>query len=109
MPSGPGSNHCFPARKRHGRPSRFTRRQLIDGIRWRVRVGAPWRDIAPCCRSWQSDLCPVPALGLGTDPAPTASPRRRRWRDRLDGWRGLDHHAWSPARRRSPPRGPPPG
>ena len=28
-----------------GRPPKWTRRQLIDGIRWRVRVGAPWRDL----------------------------------------------------------------
>ncbi|MFD8707695.1 transposase [Kitasatospora sp. NPDC059648] len=29
-----------------GRPSR-SRRRLIDGIRWRVRTGAPWRDVPP--------------------------------------------------------------
>ncbi|GAB2850705.1 hypothetical protein GCM10027074_16610 [Streptomyces deserti] len=23
----------------------WTRRQLIDGIRWRTRTGAPWRDV----------------------------------------------------------------
>ncbi|WP_443044843.1 transposase [Streptomyces sp. Go40/10] len=27
-----------------GRPS-LGRRKLIDGIRWRVRTGAPWRDL----------------------------------------------------------------
>ncbi|MGX1364985.1 transposase [Streptomyces canus] len=27
-----------------GRPPVWTRRQLIDGIRWRTRTGAPWRD-----------------------------------------------------------------
>ncbi|GAB7029079.1 transposase [Streptomyces sp. NPDC021749] len=27
-----------------GRPQVWTRRQLIDGIRWRIRTGAPWRD-----------------------------------------------------------------
>lgn len=44
----------LPAGKRPGRPSRWTRRQLIDGIRWRVRVGAPWRDVPPCYGSWQA-------------------------------------------------------
>ncbi|MFB7112082.1 transposase [Streptomyces sp. NPDC056291] len=32
----------------------WTRRQLIDGIRWRTRTGAPWRDVperyGPCDR-----------------------------------------------------------
>ncbi|MEV6807484.1 IS5 family transposase [Streptomyces sp. NPDC051132] len=28
-----------------GRPQVWTRRQLIDGIRWRIRTGAPWRDV----------------------------------------------------------------
>ncbi|WP_234329816.1 IS5 family transposase [Streptomyces viridochromogenes] len=27
------------------RPPEWTRRQLIDGIRWRTRTGAPWRDV----------------------------------------------------------------
>ncbi|XRQ08952.1 transposase [Actinomadura welshii] len=31
-----------------GRPSKWTKRQLIGGIRWRVRVGAPWRDVPEC-------------------------------------------------------------
>ncbi|WP_372445778.1 transposase [Plantactinospora endophytica] len=30
----------LPAPKRPGRPSLWSRRQLIDGIRWRIRVGA---------------------------------------------------------------------
>ncbi|WP_416906271.1 transposase [Micromonospora echinospora] len=37
----------LPAPKRSGFPSLWTRRQLIDGIRWRIRVGAPWRDVPP--------------------------------------------------------------
>ncbi|WSN54768.1 transposase [Streptomyces sp. NBC_01362] len=28
-----------------GRPPIWTRRQLIDGIRWRTRTGTPWRDV----------------------------------------------------------------
>ncbi|WP_420718675.1 transposase [Streptomyces sp. NRRL S-813] len=28
-----------------GRPQAWTRRQLIAGIRWRTRTGAPWRDV----------------------------------------------------------------
>jgi len=44
----------LPAGKKPGRPSQWTRRQLIDGIRWRVRVGAPWRDVPGCYGSWQA-------------------------------------------------------
>src|SRR5437762_1623764 len=40
--------------RRPGRPSKWSRRQLIDGIRWRVRVGAPWRDVPDCYGSWQA-------------------------------------------------------
>ena len=32
----------------------WTKRQLIDGIRWRVRAGAPWRDVPECYGSWQA-------------------------------------------------------
>lgn len=42
----------LPVGKRPGRPPRWTKRQLIDGIRWRTRVGAPWRDIPECYGSW---------------------------------------------------------
>jgi transposase len=44
----------LPAPMRSGRPSQWTKRQLIDGIRWRVRVGAPWRDVPECYGSWQA-------------------------------------------------------
>jgi len=44
----------LPAPRRPGRPSNWTKRQLIDGIRWRVRVGAPWRDVPGCYGSWQA-------------------------------------------------------
>ena len=41
---------------RSGRPSAWTKRQLIDGIRWRVRVGALWRDVPDCYGSWR-EVC----------------------------------------------------
>jgi transposase len=44
----------LPTPSKPGRPSRWTRRQLIDGIRWRVRVGSPWRDVPDCYGSWQA-------------------------------------------------------
>jgi transposase len=42
----------LPLGRRPGRPPTWTRRQLIDGIRWRVRVGAPWRDVPARYGSW---------------------------------------------------------
>ena len=42
----------LPVGRRPGRPPRWTKRQLIDGIRWRIRVGAPWRDMPDCYGSW---------------------------------------------------------
>jgi transposase len=44
----------LPQAKKPGRPSKWSKRQLIDGIRWRVRVGAPWRDVPHCYGSWQA-------------------------------------------------------
>ncbi|HEX6073648.1 MAG TPA: transposase [Micromonosporaceae bacterium] len=39
---------------RTGRPPKWTKRQLVDGIRWRVRVGSPWRDVPACYGPWQT-------------------------------------------------------
>jgi transposase len=39
---------------RSGRPPKWSRRQLIDGIRWRVRVGSPWRDVPALYGPWQT-------------------------------------------------------
>jgi transposase len=44
----------LPVGKKPGRPPIWTRRQLIDGIRWRVRAGTPWRDVPAVYGSWQA-------------------------------------------------------
>ncbi|QUH05743.1 IS5 family transposase [Saccharopolyspora erythraea] len=44
----------LPVGTKPGRPPTWTRRQLIDGIRWRVRAGTPWRDVPPAYGSWQA-------------------------------------------------------
>lgn len=44
----------LPVGKKSGRPPKWTKRQLIDGIRWRIRVGSPWRDVPACYGSWES-------------------------------------------------------
>ncbi|MEV4116313.1 IS5 family transposase [Nonomuraea sp. NPDC049695] len=44
----------LPVGRKPGRPPIWTKRQLIDGIRWRVRVGAPWRDVPERYGRWQT-------------------------------------------------------
>jgi transposase len=44
----------LPRGKRPGRPPKWSRRQLINGVRWRARVGAPWRDVPERYGHWQS-------------------------------------------------------
>nr|WP_282190407.1 transposase [Streptomyces sp. RLB1-33] len=45
----------LPVLTRSGRPSAWTKRQLIGGIRWRVRVGAPGRDVPDCYGSRRAE------------------------------------------------------
>ncbi|MGA6160345.1 IS5 family transposase [Stenotrophomonas sp. NPDC087984] len=42
----------LPAGKKSGRPPVHTKRQMIDGIRWRTRAGAPWRDVPERYGPW---------------------------------------------------------
>ncbi|WP_425471799.1 IS5 family transposase [Streptomyces cadmiisoli] len=42
----------LPVGKKAGRPRTWTRRQLIDGIRWRTRAGTPWRDVLERYGPW---------------------------------------------------------
>jgi transposase len=44
----------LPTGKKPGRPPTWSKRQLIDGIRWRTRTGAPWRDVPARYRPWQT-------------------------------------------------------
>ncbi|WP_425587207.1 IS5 family transposase, partial [Streptomyces sedi] len=60
-----GLEPLLPRGKKLGRPPTWSRRQLIDGIRFRTRTGVPWRDVperyGPWARSydlfrrWQRD------------------------------------------------------
>jgi transposase len=99
----------LPQGKKPGRPPIWTRRQLIDGIRFRVRTGIPWRDVpveyGPWARSydlfrrWQRD---------GTWQrifTRAAGPRRREQPDHLGPQRRLHRVPGPPARRRSPQKG----
>ncbi|WP_328393244.1 IS5 family transposase [Nocardia sp. NBC_00416] len=44
----------LPRNQKTGRPPVWTKRQLINGIRWRTRVGCPWRDIPAHYGSWSA-------------------------------------------------------
>ena len=44
----------LPARDGAGRPPIWSKRQLIDGIRWRIRAGVPWRDVPERYGPWQT-------------------------------------------------------
>ncbi|TDB88221.1 transposase [Actinomadura sp. KC216] len=91
-----------------GRPARHLRRQ-VDGIRWRMRGGAPWRDVSVRYGSWQSVYRLFRRLqrqGLWDEVAnllrAVADGRRRPWVD-LPGTVGrLDEFTCSPARGRRP-------
>ncbi|TYC07981.1 IS5 family transposase, partial [Micromonospora sp. MP36] len=49
-----GLRSVLPAEPGRGRPPRWTKRQIIDGIRWRVRTGTPWRDVPEVYGPWQT-------------------------------------------------------
>jgi transposase len=42
----------LPVGKKSGRPPKWSRRQLINGIRWRTRAGTPWRDVPERYGPW---------------------------------------------------------
>jgi transposase len=44
----------LPTGKKSGRPPTWSKRQLINGIRWRTRTGAPWRDVPARYGPWQT-------------------------------------------------------
>ena len=52
----------LPKGKKSGRPPKWSKRQLINGIRWRTRTGAPWAGRAGTVRAVADRLRPVPAL-----------------------------------------------
>jgi transposase len=49
-----GQAGAAAAGKKPGRPPTWSKRQLIDGIRWRTRTGAPWRDVPARYGPWQT-------------------------------------------------------
>ncbi|MFE7795685.1 IS5 family transposase [Streptomyces sp. NPDC057460] len=60
----------LPKGTRVGRPPVWFRRQLIDGIRFQVRTGVPWRDV-PRVRAVEPGLRPVPPMAAEWHLAPS--------------------------------------
>ncbi|MFF3864149.1 IS5 family transposase [Streptomyces sp. NPDC002209] len=44
----------LPVGKKSGRPPDWSKRQLINGIRWRTRTGAPWCDVPARYGEWET-------------------------------------------------------
>ncbi|MEV0003096.1 IS5 family transposase [Micromonospora sp. NPDC050980] len=44
----------LPVASAKGRPPKWEKRQLVDGIRWRIRIGSPWRDVPAEYGPWQT-------------------------------------------------------
>lgn len=42
----------LPASPRRGRPRRYPLRRLVDGVRYRTRIGCPWRDVPDQYGPW---------------------------------------------------------
>ncbi|MFD5542822.1 transposase [Streptomyces sp. NPDC127079] len=55
----------LPKGKKAGLPPTWTRRQLIDGIRFRVRTGILWRDMPAEYGPGAPGVRPVPPLAEG--------------------------------------------
>ncbi|MFH8757615.1 transposase [Streptomyces atroolivaceus] len=71
--TAPVPERLLPKGAKAGRPSVRSRRQLVDGIGFRVRTGVPWRDVpveyGPSCLPG-STTCPTD--GSGTAPGTPA-------------------------------------
>src|SRR3954447_12300842 len=65
----------FPPPARTGRPRR-DRREILDGVLWILRTGAPWRDLPEELGPWppRPGSSPPPAGAWSSPPGPRPSP-----------------------------------
>lgn len=107
----------LPTSSGRGRPRKWSRRQLIDGIRWRTRVGAPWRDVPERYGPWQSiyglfrrwQREKVWALVWSTLLAWADAAGLIRWDVSVDSTINRAHHHAAGARRKPAEQAEPPG
>jgi transposase len=99
----------LPKGIKSGRPPTWSKRQLIDGIRWRTRTGGAMAGRAGPLRAVADRLRAVPALAtrrhLEADPQPAASPGGCQRPDHLGGQCRLHGGQGASARRGRPQRG----
>ncbi|MEU6347584.1 transposase [Streptomyces sp. NPDC046977] len=71
----------LPVGKKPERPPIRSKRQLINGIRWRARTGAPWRDVPARYGEWETFTGSFGAgsapSGVGSSPSCRPRPTRR--------------------------------
>ena len=72
----------LPAREPGPSAGKHAKRTLIDGIRWRVRAGAPWRDVPPAYRAGGRRCMACSAAGSATAPGARSWPGCRAGRMR---------------------------
>ncbi|MFE2719623.1 IS5 family transposase [Streptomyces mirabilis] len=98
----------LPVGKKPGRPPVWSKRQLINGIRWRTRTGVPWRDVPARYGEWET------VYGLfrrrqrndtWKHPHPASDRGRRAGPDHLGRERGLHSRPCPPARSRGSQKG----
>ena len=107
----------LPAVSGRGRPPTWTKRQLINGIRWRIRNGTPWRDIPTdyppwptvygLFRRWQRDGTWDTILAAAQTIADADS--RIRWDVSIDSMTSRAHQHAAGARRDGQAQKEPPG
>ncbi|MCC5480891.1 transposase [Streptomyces barringtoniae] len=70
MSSPPATEQLLPQGIKPGRPPVWTRRQLMDGMRWRTRTSVPWHDVPERYEPWDrahAQFRPVARRHLGGD------------------------------------------
>jgi len=93
---GDVSAPALPAASGEGRPPRWTKWAYIDGIRCRVRTGAPWWGMPaephPAYRCTDG-VAVVSLMGTGRGPVCAVGPPMR-WEDQLGCKRGTSDQPW---------------
>ena len=102
--------HIAPLLPENGRRGKQWKdhRTIINGILWKLRTGAPWRDLPERYGSWQTcydQLRPLAARWyVGPAPGPSADEVRRGGRSRVGGQRRQHRRPGASARGRCPPQ-----
>jgi transposase len=107
----------LPVMAGRGRPVVWSRRLLIDGIRWRIRTGSPWRDLPAEYGPWQTvyglfrrwQRCGVWAQILTALQARADAQGRIRWDVNVDSTSCRAHQHAAGARRDGDRQVEPPG